>query len=339
MQPAFSKNNIPIAFATDTNYFWALMVALESLQVNSSNEYNYDIIVLEENLNENQIQLLQSYMKDKQNYSVRLIDMAPILSKYGEELFYKREYWSRAIYYRLFLPELLPEHEKLIYLDVDLLLLGNIKDLFSIDLQDVLLGGVLDLSLFRKKFITYVKKIKQPIYPYINSGVLLMNLKKMREYNIVKKYIKILQHQPDLHYPDQDIINIVCQGNIKLLNIVWNYSNFPFREFSSCKGNLTLRNLKKDYLAARSHIKILHYHIKPWRFPDAGFSDIWWSYVDRLPCADAIRQNSLMLFKMEYQALKTRYSDLEKSTSWKITLPLRIFADILKKLKSVNDNR
>ena len=47
MQPAFSKNNIPIAFATDTNYFWALMVALESLQVNSSNEYNYDIIVLE----------------------------------------------------------------------------------------------------------------------------------------------------------------------------------------------------------------------------------------------------------------------------------------------------
>lgn len=147
-----------------------------------------------------------------------------------EELFadYKKikthKYISLPTYFRLKSAELMPNVDKLIYLDCDTVVNTSLEELFNIDLEYNIIAGVNDLSHKAVK--------KNP--SYINAGMILMDLNKIREQNIEEKFLEYTKNNIEkIKAGDQDIINSVLKGKIKLLNHKWNVQTSNFTNRSS----------------------------------------------------------------------------------------------------------
>lgn len=152
-------------------------------------------------------------------------------------------HFSSAIYYRLFLSKILPaEVEDVIYLDSDTVCVSDVSDLFGVDISNHLIAGVLDVEAVRESNRMGVKN-------YVNSGVLIINLKRWREECVTERCIEWLMRNPDVVLGDQDAINLVCQNELIILDRKWNACVNP------------------EKIVEFGHVKIIHYisHMKPWQ--------------------------------------------------------------------------
>ncbi len=131
--------------------------------------------------------------------------------------------WSPVIFYRLFAWREFPDVKRMLYLDSDTLILRDLSELFNTDLGDNVIGGVIDNSMYTHMNLDVVQYIKHFIInytkgtPYINSGVILMDMDKMR-----KNYDCFISATIPLRYPDQDLLNYALAGKIKYLDEKYN---------------------------------------------------------------------------------------------------------------------
>jgi len=148
--------------------------------------------------------------------------------------------------------------ERILYLDVDALVVSNIKDLWNINLGECYVAGVPDSGM-KRDGVVYLKFIDSNI-PYINSGVLLMNLKLIRERKIDDKWFNIINTERRM-YPDQDVINSICKDHIYIMD----------PEFNSSASTELLEDVSK--------IKIMHYTMKKENWvSEHKNSEIWYKY-------------------------------------------------------------
>ena len=193
--------------------------------------YEFTILVTPDltNENKNRLNIFKESHKDKCN--VNIIDMGDAYEGYHCFRF------GRAVYYRLSIPFKLPDKDKAIYIDGDTLVCSDLQEMWNINLDNNLCGGVVDHTHNRYH---YLKNFNKSSDVYINSGVLLLNCKAWRnELNInndIKKYCRTMGKN-NFIYADQDIINVVCGGRILKLPlkfmfypITWN-SNMESREY------------------------------------------------------------------------------------------------------------
>jgi lipopolysaccharide biosynthesis glycosyltransferase len=154
-------------------------------------------------------------------------------------------------YYKIILPTLIPNLKKILYLDSDLIVIKEIGELWNTDMTDYYVAGAYDIS---SKFRT----LGTPVY--INAGLLLMNLEKMREDNIEEKLFKFMAEHGDLiDAADQDLINYTMQGKIKILPDRLNYQY--------CVPIVKTRVDKPEYIwHPPENIAVLHFagNKKPW---------------------------------------------------------------------------
>lgn len=208
---------IPIVFSTDHNYIMPTGVTIASLLM-SAEESRYDIYVLissdvtpedKEKLSK-QVALLSSHSK------ISFIEMG---DKF-EDGFEIRGI-SKACYYRLMIPWLLPDIDKIIYCDVDIIFNASLKDLYEIDLGDNYVAGAYPCEIeVWKNMCKYFNKIGLKYDEYINSGVLLINSKEQRAKGLDKVYDELSKRK--FLYQDQDIINIACKGHILFFDKKYN---------------------------------------------------------------------------------------------------------------------
>lgn len=135
-------------------------------------------------------------------------------------------YFTMEMYYRLFAGRVLPAGEKrVLYLDPDILIRGNLQTMYETDLEGMVMAGIEDNAVK-----TLLSAHKQKIgfreeECYINSGVLLMDLDKMQEKFDPGEMYRILEENREvLEYPDQDVINLLFRGQIKVLERRYNYN-------------------------------------------------------------------------------------------------------------------
>ena len=147
-------NEIPIFFSTDDNYIPYLDVAISSLIANASKSFNYKIIILNTGLDE--VNLSKIKLNEKIGFKIEFVDISKQLENIKSKL--KDVYhFSITTYYRLFIASLFPEYKKVIYLDCDLVVLGDISKLYSIELGDNILGAA------PEQFVQNTKEFTQPI--------------------------------------------------------------------------------------------------------------------------------------------------------------------------------
>ena len=196
-----------------------------------------------------------------------------------KNLKYKKRF-SIAAYYRLSLPNVFPNINKIIYLDGDTLVLGDLKELIDFDMKDNAIMGFIDYPDSVKSF----GLIKTTV---ICSGVLLLNLELLRKYNYSRKIDDfIAKNKNMLILEDQTILNIVMHG--KLGPLPPKYGIFAFRNEEHLKHyikktrKLRKKYNKKDLLYAIEHPVIIHFAgIKPFGSTKnyKGFSKVWWKFA------------------------------------------------------------
>ena len=270
-----NTNEIPIFFTVDNNYIPFLAVTLESIVDNISLENTYKIIVLyKENMSQENIEKINKYRRE--NFNIEFVDLKDKLGDIEEKL-YTRDYYSKSTYYRLLIPELYKEYDKAIYLDSDIVLLTDIANLYNIDLEDNLIGAAPDEAIANvKAFQEYAEKVVgvSSYHKYFNAGVLLMNLKELRNTKFQDKFLYLLETVKYSVAQDQDYLNRICKGKVKIIDGSWD--KMPI-------GGRILRE---------EELNLLHFNLisKPWLFEGIAYEEYFWKYAERTEFIDDIKK-------------------------------------------------
>ncbi len=296
--PTFSQNNVTICFSSDNNYFPYLAVAIKSLIENSTPDKNYDIYILNTNINKINKDYLSEMLENKKNVSVKYVNIAQYLKKTGKFIFTVNSHFSIETYYRFFIPSIFKNFEKILYLDTDMIILDDVAKIFEVDLGDNILAATNDTEVIRllhsektlkiKKYFTEKLELKDS-YNYFQAGVLLFNIKKMITENIQEKFIRKLIEVKHPIFVDQDILNSVCQGQTLYLPLEWNVEWQTPIFSKNPKKELPAEHYEK-YMQTRKNPKIIHYAgiKKPWDEPQHELAEYFWKYAKETPFYDKI---------------------------------------------------
>ena len=268
------KKEIPIFFTIDNGYAPYISVAIQSIIENASRDYNYKIIVLHQELTEENIQKISSLAKE--GFEIKFVYMKDGLESITDrvENRLRCDYFTLTIYFRLFIPDMFPEYDKGIYIDSDVVVPGDISELYNHELGDNLVGACADKSVVDvPELAKYMEEaVGVSKYEYVNSGVLLMNLKAMREKEFSKRFLELLnKYHFDCIAPDQDYLNAMCNGKILYLDEAW--------DAMPTDGKEPLPNPK-----------LIHYNLfqKPWCYDNIQYEEYFWNYAKKTSYYDQI---------------------------------------------------
>lgn len=303
------KNVIPIFFAIDDGYIPFLAVAIKSLIENASKEYEYIIKVLHTNVKENNVRKIKKF--ETENVNIEFVNLSYYIKKVQDKL-YTRDYYTNTTYFRMFLPELYPQYDKVLYLDSDIVVLGDISQLYNTEIGTNLVAAAPDdIIQYNKVFQEYAEKVVGVVkyQNYFNAGILLMNLDQLRKFNFQDKFLYLLGTVKFSVAQDQDYLNRLCKGRVTLINSQWDVMPVVNRKIN-----------KED-------IKIIHYNFayKPWRFEDVQYKEYFWEYARKTEFLD------------EIQKIKDSYTEEERFQDREAEKALRELAQ--KENSCVGDDR
>ncbi len=185
------------------------------------------------------------------------------------------------IYYRILAAKYLPDTlERILYLDADIIVIRSLQSLYETKMENEYYAACSHVRQFLTFFNNRRLGSKQ-MYPYINTGVLLMNLEQLRKYQNKQEIISFVQrYHHRLFLPDQDIISILYGGKIKTVDtMIYNLSD----------RLLWLYNLqhcfhKREIDWIKQHVYIIHYcgKNKPWKKRYYGKLDIFYKEIIQL---------------------------------------------------------
>ncbi len=304
-----NKNVIPIFFAIDDGYIPFLAVSLQSLIENSKKENFYLIKILYTNISEENQRKIQKF--EQENVSIEFVDLNYYIEKIKDKL-YTRDYYSKTTYFRLFIPNLYPQYTKALYLDSDIVVLEDVADLYNTNMENYLVAAAPDDVIQTiKVFQEYAEKVVgvANYRNYFNAGVLLMNLDELRKFNFQEKFLYSLDKIKFSVAQDQDYLNRLCKGRVKIVDPNWN--RMPIAREKENQGD----------------IKLIHYNLayKPWHFEDILYKDYFWNYAKKTEFFDTI------------QKIKDNYSDEERFEDMEKDKALRMLAQ--KEADCVGDDR
>ncbi len=254
---------INVCISCDDNYAKYASVVIASILSNAANDDLLHFYILDGKISsENKTKMLS--LEKIKPCKIEFVEVDE--NKLG---IYKQinthEYITLPTYYRLILSELLPDVDKIIYLDCDTVVNTSLKALFETDFSNNIIAGVLDA---RVKHKTKWKNSK-----YINAGMVVFDLEKIRNGKIEQKFAEYTKNNPEkIETGDQDIINYTLEGRIKILPDEWNVQVSGFASRTSFT----------------KHPKIIHYigYYKPWVFGSCTFfKDLYFKYLQITPWA------------------------------------------------------
>lgn len=322
VNPYFTKNNVAVALAANDCFAPYTSTMILSMMEHASKDQNYDILILSSDMSADNQKKLLSLIADHDNFAIRFLDPSELI---GEYHFFTKDHFSKETYYRLVLPELLPDYDKILYLDSDMIAQADVAELFWEDVSGYLLAATRDpdsAGLYngyipgKKDYIDKILKIKHP-FDYFQAGTILFNLAEFRR---TYKTEEILKYATAKHWQllDQDILNHLCEGKVKFLNLEWNVvTDLEGKRISEIIA-LAPHWLEDEYLAARKQPKIIHYAgpEKPWMHPEMDMADIFWHYARKTPYYET------MLYRMAKGAAnELMHPVVEKKTMREKILP------------------
>ena len=287
------RKEIPIFFSTDDNYVPFLTVALHSIVENASKEYDYKIIILNSELKEESVKQILAF--ENENFKVEFADVNKKIKDVAKNMTLGlRDYYSNSIYYRIFIPSLFPDYDKALYLDADIVVIDDISKLYFEELGDNLLGAITDDVVNGndsfKKYSETVLGIKPT--QYFNSGILVMNLKELRKFEIENKFVHLIgTYNFDTIAPDQDYLNYLCRGKVKYIHKGWDKMPMEDNDFSD------------------DDLHLIHYNMfrKPWHYSEVPYEDFFWNYAKKSSYYD-----NLLEMKATYSDEQKRKDDLAR---------------------------
>lgn len=279
--------NIPVVFAANDHFVGPLAVALKSM-ISCASEHNfYDIVVLESDITPLNKRRLTGLI-DRPNIQLRFLNVLSLLDGYT---LIAHAHISKETFFRFLIQEAMPDYEKVLYLDCDIVIKSDVAALYSTELGDCLLAAAHDIDFasqingYDKKMPAYARQtlqLKDP-YSYFQAGVLLLNLTEMRKAHSLEEWLALASD--DYKYSDQDVLNRYCQGRVKYIGQEWNFLfNNAFSRVSRVLCHAP-REMMAEYKRAALAPKIIHYagYAKPWLYLPADHGDDFWAVARETP--------------------------------------------------------
>ena len=261
------KEKINILVTLDENYVPYLNIMLSSM-LQSNSDCFFDVYLLHSAIGEDKVLKTKEILRESGNLiMVKAKDIglgnAPTTSRYPEE-----------IYYRIFAAKYLPDTvDKVLYLDPDIIVNGSLRPLYNMPLDEYYFAAASHTGPFLRKF-NEIRLDMDEESPYINSGVMLMNLKRLREEQNYEDVFDFIEKRKSfLMLPDQDIISSLYGSKIFALDTFrYNMTERLYLQHAPFEKDLDIDWVRKNSV-------IIHYcgRNKPWKPNYRGQLDIFYN--------------------------------------------------------------
>lgn len=260
-------NAIPVCLAADNNYAEPLLVTVTSILVNAKRSDKLHFYILNGGISQENLKRLR-LLKQIKYFDVTVIDVDE--KKFETCPVNPHSHFKKSNYYRLRMASFIPNEDKIIYLDSDVLVLSSLKPLYNTDINDYYIAACIALTSETNK-----KRLQMADHlHYFNSGVMLINTRKWREENLEGVFFRHIAASPSERFlfVDQDVLNDVCAKNTRLISQRWNVET-----------RLSPRPTK-EYLVATQNPLIIHYlgQDKPWHKDTHLDTKLYKSYWEKM---------------------------------------------------------
>ncbi len=280
------KSRIPIALSFDHRLVMPARVAIFSLlqTANVDQRFEFHLLYSKSSLSQEDVGRIISSVPVDRGHSFFCHDVGQA---------FQGAFEIRGIrvptYYRLLLPNLLPDVEKVIYLDVDIVVEDDISDIYVADYGEDLIAGV--RGIFTQMNTGRIEEIGAVPEQYVNAGILVMNLEKMRRAGTQNEFLALAERK--FEFQDQDILNICCRDRISHLHPRYNvHCMFDYEHHRTLADTIFGSNVWRE---AIDRPAILHFAgVKPWKSHLCWFHDRWWSWYKQSPDFEATFYRSHM---------------------------------------------
>ena len=265
---------VPIFYACDDRFLKYTIVSLASMIENASKDCQYHVHILHTGIPEASQQKV--FAMQNENFTVTFENVSDYLESISDRLPI-RHYYTKTTYYRFFIAEMFPQYKKAIYIDSDTIVQGDIRRLYETELGDCYVGACHEQAMVQvDAYGTYVERVVGVSrYSYFNAGVMLINCEQFRRKRILDLFIRYLGVYNFVVTQDEDYLNLICKGHVRLLDQLWNTELTDGLEYSY--------DVRDAY--------VLHYIManKPWHYHQCRMADVFWSYADKTVVAPELR--------------------------------------------------
>lgn len=282
------KQEIPIMFCFDNNYVIPAAVAFYSLLEHCNKNYYYKMYILHTDITvENQEKLKENIKEFSDISELIFVDMDNKFEDLWETISTKGHF-SKEVMYKILVPSIFPQYDKIIVSDVDVVFLGDISpSYFHMDSsENYYLDGVKVIG----KMQWYVEQLSDKFTPEeieklsgFCGGYIVFNLKKLRNDNMEQKFIKCFEvdgHR--INQMEQDVLNLCCYPNTKRLPLKYLACSYMWDIYTQDEDkNTDIHYSKEEIDDAMNNTVQLHYATskKPWKNVDCTKSEVWFEYL------------------------------------------------------------
>lgn len=266
------RNKIPVVFVTNDGYVPYLSTAIYSLAENRDKNREYAAFVFHSGLSLKSIALLRRLRET--GVDIEFVDLEEQLESY-KEFFYTCAHYTKETYYRLFIPTFMGKlYDKIIYLDADLVVNCDISEILEAGNSEKTINAALNYST--ESDALYIKSLGLTPQSYVNAGVMTIDCKRYVRAKYFEKAVERLKRREELRYVDQDILNLICAGDIGVIepswNVQWNFIRQPKKYSSDIR----------DLITKIDPPHIVHFTFeKPWHVMLNEYGDYYWKYVSK----------------------------------------------------------
>lgn len=301
IEPAFRLNNVPIIAEFDNFYAPYAGVCIQSIIESANESNNYDIIIISHDISDSNQFLLKSLGKELRNISIRILDIhqlrESLSTNFSKELLSpKNDLWVRNLS-----PYLFECYERVIVVDLDMLVQHDLAELMAISMGDFCLAGVRDLiwcgqivenfplqkhgesfNITMHEYLKTFVPIEKPM-DYYNAGLTVWDCincrKQVDEFSVIKSLLN-----ERLFLGHQDAINLVFDGRIKFIETKWNYQ-VQVNERYARRMSYAPEEYKNEYILGKKNPYVIHWlgNPKPYVCPDVELGYLWWETAKRTP--------------------------------------------------------
>ena len=270
-------NTISIAFACDECYSKHVAVVIQSIFANAAQEDRHEFHALTMGMTpESERRLIEIATSGGATMLVHRVDPQLLAG-------FTVTYVTLDSYIRLLLPEVLPNHDKVLYLDADLIVMDSLSELWKINIENFAAAAARDgMTITKGAALEHIESFDFPKgHIYFNAGVLLLNLQVLREMQLLERVrVWAKKNSHLMKHNDQDALNVILAGKILSCHLRWNLQApliAPIRLGWKCS---------QEHLKAVLNPGIIHYvtNRKPWRKEfKLPYQSLYFKYLAQTP--------------------------------------------------------
>ena len=289
-----------IVLTTDDNYIIPTMVTISSILLSANADALFHIYILcSKELDQSGRQRIADIGKKYKQVSITFLDIND--ERLNQAV--TTAYIPVASYYRLYISKLISD-ERCLFIDGDMIVKEDLTEVYYTDLEDCYVAGVRDMGVqyHFADYEEYAQYLEIPnMHTYVNAGFMIFNWNKIREDELDIKMIDAID--AGYKYMDQDIINKLCYGKIKILPLRYDF-------FTEYYGGLSRQKLSgyslEELDAAEQKTAVYHFVgiFKPWVCTRMTVNQIWWDVAKKA------------LESTVYAYIRQRAKEFEKTSDW-----------------------